>query len=103
MRFQSFDFDRPIRTFREGDTIQVATDRTVLDELTELEPLDERSDSFVSVPVRSVVTAGAGPSVEFGPFSLDSKDVVRLHNALIDHMTAFPSEYKFRTNKGENE
>lgn len=43
--------------------------REVIDQPTILEPHDDRTDQCVSVPVRSVISATAGPAVEIGPFN----------------------------------
>lgn len=68
----------------------------VLNELTVLEPADERTDSFASIPVRSVWTDGCGPAIELGPFTLDDREVVKLFNALAKHINTFPSQFKLR-------
>lgn len=59
--------------------------------------LDERTDQFVSIPIRSVHTAGAGMSVELGPYSLMSSDVVALFNALAQHINDTPGEFRMRS------
>jgi hypothetical protein len=71
--------------------------REVLDQPTILEPHDDRTDGCVSVPIRSVVSSIAGPAVEFGPFTLDSDEVVKLHNALVSHINSFPSMYRMKS------
>lgn len=68
----------------------------VLDELTVLEPGDDRTDGFVAVPVRSVWNEGCGPAVEIGPFTLDDREVVKLYNALTQHINNFPSQFRFK-------
>ncbi|EKT83080.1 hypothetical protein Mbo4_036 [Rhodococcus phage Mbo4] len=93
--FPVFDHVRPMQTAHDGNTIFVVNDRDVLAELATIEPLDDRADYFCSIPIRSVWNSGVGPTVELGPFSLDAKEVVGLHNALVEHMRAFPSEFKF--------
>ncbi|WP_166905971.1 hypothetical protein [Mycobacterium sp. DL440] len=70
--------------------------RQVVDQPTILEPHDDRTDQCVSIPVRSVLSAVSGPAVEIGPFTLDSSEVVKLHNALGAHIRAFPSEFRVR-------
>lgn len=70
--------------------------RDVINESATLEPHDDRTDMCVSIPVRSVISATAGPAVEIGPFSLDSPEVVKLYNALADHINRFPSEFRAR-------
>ena len=67
--------------------------RTVIDQLTVLEPHDDRTDECVSIPVRSVVSAIAGPAVEVGPYTLDTTEVVKLYNALAQHINGFPGEF----------
>jgi hypothetical protein len=67
--------------------------REVIDQPTILEPHDDRTDQCVSVPVRSVISATAGPAVEIGPFTLDTGEVVKLFNALGRHIDRFPSEF----------
>ena len=84
-RFELFD-----RTGKYDD------DRQVIDGPVILEPHDDRSDMCVSLPVRSVISSTAGIAVEIGPFTLDSPEVVKLYNALADHINAFPSEYRIR-------
>jgi len=70
--------------------------REVIDGPVMLEPHDDRSDQCVSLPVRSVISAVAGPAVEIGPFTLDTGEVVKLHNALAAHINSFPSEFRAR-------
>lgn len=61
-----------------------------------LEPHDDRTDMCVSVPVRLVISSTAGPAIEIGPFTLDSRDIVTLYNALAAHINTFTGEFKVR-------
>lgn len=70
--------------------------RMVVDHPAILEPHDDRTDECVSIPVRSVISALCGPAVELGPFTLDTSEVVKLYNALAQHINEFPSEFKFK-------
>lgn len=70
--------------------------RTVIDQSAILEPHDDRTDECVSIPVRSVISAIAGPAVEVGPFTLDTSGVVKLYNALAQHINNFPGEFHLR-------
>ena len=94
--FPVFDYERKsgIEVFDGVPTI--INDRDVVEEHCVLEPLDERVDFFTTIPVRSVITAGCGPAIELGPFSLDDNDIVRLYNALGRHINTFPSDFKVR-------
>lgn len=74
----------------------IINDRHVVEEHCILEPLDERVDFFATIPVRSVITAGCGPAIEIGPFSLDDTQIVKLYNALGAHINTFRSEFTFR-------
>lgn len=85
-RFQLFD-----RTGQFDDF------RAVIDGPAMLEPHNDHTDMCVSLPVRSVISATAGPAVEIGPFTLDSGDVVTLYNALAAHINTFTSEFTVRT------
>lgn len=67
--------------------------RDVVEELTILEPADDRTDLFATVPVRSVWNPACGPAVEIGPFSLDAREVIKLHNAIAKHINTFRSYY----------
>ena len=68
----------------------------VIEELTVLEPSDDRTDFFAAVPVRSVWNEGCGPAVEIGPFSLNTREIVKLYNALARHINNFADEFKFK-------
>lgn len=68
--------------------------RDVIEELTLLEPSDVRTDSSVTIPVRSVWNPACGPAVEVGPFTLDDCEVVKLYNALGRHINSFPHNYR---------
>ena len=68
----------------------------VLDDLTVLEPVDDRNGYFTSIPVRSVWNPGCGPAVEIGPFSLDDGEIIKLYNALGKHINSFRSEFRFK-------
>ncbi|MDM3894798.1 hypothetical protein [Mycobacterium intracellulare] len=95
-RFPAFDYDRkPVWDVIDG-VPTICNERDVLADLTVLEPLDERNDSFAAIPVRSVITAGGGPSIELGPFSLDTSEVIKLYNALAAHINSFSGEFRFK-------
>ena len=68
----------------------------VIEELAVLEPSDDRNDFFVSIPVRSVRNEGCGPAVEIGPFTLDTREIVKLYNALARHVNNFAGEFQFK-------
>lgn len=68
--------------------------REIVDHPCVLEPHDDRTDGCVSIPVRSVTSAVAGPAIELGPFTLDTHGVVKLYNALSQHIQSFPSEFR---------
>lgn len=68
--------------------------REVIDQLCVLEPHDDRADECVSIPVRSVISAIAGPAVEVGPFTLDTPEIVKLYNALSAHINTFRADYR---------
>lgn len=70
--------------------------REVIDGPVMLEPHDDRTDQCVGLPVRSVISAVAGPAVEIGPFTLDTGDVVKLYNALASHINCFGSEFRMK-------
>ena len=70
--------------------------REVIGETVLTEPHDDHSDTCVTLPVRSVVSAIAGPAVEIGPYTFDSPEVVKLYNALADHLNSFPMQYRIR-------
>ena len=74
--------------------------REIVSQPVILEPHDDHSDMCVSIPVRSVISATAGIAIEVGPYTLDSSEVVKLHNALADHINSFPSEYRIRAAAG---
>lgn len=63
-------------------------DRDIVQDFGFIEPLDERSDEFVSIPLRSALHYG-GPGFEFGPFSLGANECIDLYNALADHINNF--------------
>lgn len=75
-------------------TIGDDPDREVLEEAVMLEPYDQRTDTSVYVPVRSSWQSACGPAFELGPFTLDSADTARLHNAMIRHFKRFPGEFQ---------
>lgn len=68
--------------------------RDVIEHSCVLEPHDDRVDQCVSIPVRSVISAIAGPAIELGPFTLDTPEVVKLYNALVQHINSFPGEFE---------
>ena len=37
-----------------------------------------------------------GPAVELGAFTFDTSEVVKLYNALAQHINAFPAEFQFK-------
>lgn len=82
--------DHPSRRFTEvaGVTVLGDPDREVVQEHGVLEPLDTRSDAWLSVPVRSSLQFG-DPAFEIGPYSLGPADAIALHNALVDHINNF--------------
>lgn len=96
MRFPEFDHPRKPSIEVIDGVPTIINDRTVIEDLAVVEPLDERTDSFVSIPIRRVHTPGAGLSVEVGPFSLTSSDVVVLFNALAKHINETPGEFRMR-------
>lgn len=85
-RFPAFDHQRRPQVEVIEGVPTIIRDRELIAELDVIEVLDERTDQWVSLPIRSVWTAGAGISVELGPFSLLPSDVARLNYALIEHM-----------------
>lgn len=68
--------------------------RDVVEELTVLEPVDDRNDFFASVPVRSVWNPGSGPAIEIGPFSLDDTEIIKLYHAIGRHINTFQNHYR---------
>lgn len=86
-RFPVLDFDR------ESDALYVGA-RHVVSE-TSIEPVVAETGEWITLPVRSVIDAG-GPTVEIGPYSLTETDVARLHNVLLDHIRAFPEDFRVR-------
>lgn len=94
MTIQEFDHERRVTVEKVDGVPTIVNDRTVLEHLTTLEVLDERTDEFVSIPIRSVITAGSGPAIEFGPFCVGTNDVVDLHNALLSHINTFRAEFR---------
>lgn len=97
MRFPTVDHDRKSAIEVIDGVPTIINDRTLIADLGVIEPLDERTDQFVSIPIRSVHTAGAGMSVELGPYSLMSSDVVALFNALAQHINDTPGEFRMRS------
>ncbi|GFG72723.1 hypothetical protein [Mycobacterium botniense] len=96
MRLPEFDCElRPVVAVIDGMPT-ICNDRTVIADHAVIEPLDERADSLVSVPIRSVITSCSGPSIEIGPFLLDTTEVIKLYNALAHHVNTFPSEFRIR-------
>lgn len=67
--------------------------RVILDYHGELEPYIEEIDSWISMPVRLVHDQAAGIHLEIGPYSLDRRDIERLHAALTayDQATGRPT------------
>lgn len=90
LKFRRYRFQLVDRTGKFDDHREVLTDDCVI------EPHDDRTDMCVSIPVRSVISATAGPAIEIGPYTLDSPEVVKLHNTLADHINSFPSEFRVR-------
>lgn len=89
---------RPSARFQMFDrTGQFDDHREVIDGPVMTEPHDDRSDQCVSLPVRSVISATAGPAIEIGPFTFDTSEVVKLYNALSSHINNFPSEFKVKS------
>ena len=97
MRFPAFDHTRKPSIEVVGGVPTICSDREVLAEHGVIEPLDERTDSFVSVPIRSVHTPGSGVSLEIGPFSLTTGDIVQLHNMIADHINSTSGEFRIRS------
>ena len=69
---------------REGDPFTYPG-RTVLDHLGYIEPLDERADTFIALPVRLCHTQGAGICLEVGPFTFNRLDIDKLRQAITAH------------------
>jgi hypothetical protein len=95
-RFPVFDHERKSGVEVIDGVPTIINDRDVVEEHCIIEPSDERVDFFASIPVRSVITAGCGPAIEIGPFTLDDNDIVKLYNALSAHINNFPGEFKIR-------
>lgn len=70
--------------------------REVISQPTILEPHDDRADECVSIPVRSVISATCGVALEIGPFTFDTGEVVKLYNALAQHIGTFPGDFKLK-------
>lgn len=96
MSIPSLDHDRkPSIEFIDG-VPTIVSDRALLQEHGSIEVLDERTDDFVSLPLRTVHTSGAGISMEIGPFSLTTQEIVTLHNAIADHINSTEGEFRMR-------
>lgn len=94
-RFPVFDGDYKNEVQVIDGVPHIFAKRDVLEELTILEPVDDRNDLFATVPVRSVWNPFCGPALELGPFSLDESEVIKLYNAIIKHINAFRSGFRF--------
>ncbi|MCE5291583.1 MAG: hypothetical protein LLG14_20415 [Nocardiaceae bacterium] len=96
MRFTTVDADRKPEVEVIDGIPTICTDRTVLVEHGEIEPTDDRIDTFVSIPMRSVHTSTGGICFEIGPFTLDAGEIAKLQNALADHINSSPDEFRWR-------
>jgi hypothetical protein len=85
-RFPILDYDRNLCEFASNG-------REVLHE-SAIEPSVAETDEWVTLPIRSIVDNNNGAGFEIGPYSLTNSDVVALHNALVDHMNNFPSDFR---------
>jgi hypothetical protein len=90
LKFRRYRFQLVDRTSEFDDL------RTIIADDCVIEPHDDRTDMCVSIPVRSVISAAVGPAIEIGPFTLDTSDVVKLHNTISDHINSFPTEFTVR-------
>lgn len=93
-RFPVFDHERKPEIEIIDGLHTIVNERSVVQDFDPLELLDERVDFFATIPIRSVVTANAGPAFELGPFCLDSAEVIKLYNALAAHINTFTGEFR---------
>ena len=94
--FPVFDGQYKPEVFVSEGVPTICQAHDVIDELTTLEPADDRTDFFASIPVRSVWNPSCGPAVEIGPFSLDTREIIKLYNALAKHINNFPGEFTLK-------
>ncbi len=95
--FPVVDYERVPDVDIQDDEIVIYNDRSVLAEHGVIEPHDDREDCTVAIPIRTVHTPWAGLSIEIGPYSLDSSEIVRLHNYLVEHINSTNGAYFKRT------
>jgi hypothetical protein len=56
--------------------------RSIFDVFGDIKPYIEETDSCISMPLRLVHDQAAGWHLELGPYSLDSRDIARLREAI---------------------
>jgi hypothetical protein len=64
----------------------------IISEHGTIEPFVDEMDTWVSIPVRVAVNAGAGLCIEVGPYTLGRQEIDRLRAAIFDYDVCRASE-----------
>jgi hypothetical protein len=76
----------PIFDFPILDSARENVDgREVLHELGYVEPCIDEVDYWCNMPVRVALSCGNGPEIEFGPYTLGSRDIELLRKAIASY------------------
>ncbi|WP_078307347.1 hypothetical protein [Mycobacterium sp. 96-892] len=81
-KFQLCDYPR---TYADNEY-----DRVIADEFGYLEPYEDETDGWRSMPLRLTHNTAGGWCIECGPFTFDGRDINRLRKAIAAYDSGVP-------------